>query len=417
MRKLSDDAIDIYRQQISLHTSRRQVEAGFVEETQTDEQIAQSSNPGENAFEVLSENASSSPARRRRRSSTTSRRTSRSLEFVHLLLPHEPWHFYPSGLQYPHPDKDPGLHVFLTGRWGPEARPAEFGRQRHLLQVQYVDNVLGQVVANLKHRGIYDDSLIVVTADHGAAFTPDQELRPGIESAAFPDQTYEQIMWAPLLIKTPHQREGIVSDVNMESIDLLPTIADIVGVDMPWKVEGTPVSKPRHTTKKQFMTSRTVAFKSITLGKKFTVDGRTGFQRMLAGNAGKFAPRPDPKWGLYQVGPHADFIGRTVGALPVGPAGSLNVQLDDPGAYSSVDIGSGTVPGLLLGSSPVDATIAVAVNGTLVGVSPTFSDDSGERRFGVVIPDFEFVNGKNDIRLFSVEGTGAGTVFRPIPSP
>ncbi len=413
LRNLTKDALDIYRQQVSLSDSHQQVEAGFVEETQTDEQIAQSGGKAKNAFDVLSENASSSPARMDE--FLNGIRTDRpTLEFVHLLLPHQPWHFYPSGLQYPHPGQDPGLHVFITGSWGDEARPAELGRQRHLLQAQYVDGLVGQVVADLKQRGIYDDSLLVVTADHGAAFTPGEELRPGIASDQFPAKTYDQIMWAPLLIKAPNQHQGVVSDVNMESIDLLPTIADMVGVRLPWKVDGIPVSKPRHTSQKVFVTSKTVAFKSISLGRHYTVDGRTGFQQMLAGNEGGFAPSGDAKWAFYKVGPYASIVGRRVDGLTVGSASPLDVKVQNADAFANVDPGSGTVPGLLLANPESDATVAVAVNGTIAGVSATFKGQNQERLLGVIIPDFLFTKGKNDVRLFSVEKNGATAVLHPL---
>ena len=90
------------------------------------------------------------------------------------------------------------------------------------------------------------------------------------------------------------------------------------------------------------------------------------------------------------------------------------MKVDDPGAFASVDPGTGSVPGLLLGSvtSESDAVIAVSVNGTVAGVSSQFADNAGPRRFGVLIPDFLFVKGTNDVRLYSVENTGH--VLRPI---
>ena len=42
--------------------------------------------------------------------------------------------------------------------------------QRYLLQLGFVDRLLGRLVARLKSQGMYDDTLIVVTADHGFAW-------------------------------------------------------------------------------------------------------------------------------------------------------------------------------------------------------------------------------------------------------
>lgn len=418
--KLTGDAVDVWQQQTSLDDSDRQIVGGFVEETKQTDSDTELDDDDFDAFSILSRNAASSPARLKDFLDRIGTRNRPTLEFLHLLLPHQPWHFYPSGLQYPFPERDPGQpHLYLSGRWGQEARPAELGRTRHLLQVQYVDSLLGQITAILRQRGLYDDSLIIVTADHGAAFTPGEEVRPGLKSDAFPAKTYEQIMWAPLLIKAPHQRQGAISDVNMQSVDLLPTIADMVGVTVPWPIDGTPVSTPRVGSRKVFFTAKTVAFTSTALGRRSIFDARTGFQRMLTGNARAFAPSADPDWAFYRVGPYADIIGRRVDQLPAGPASPLEVKVEDAGAFASVDPKSGTVPGLLLGNviSNSDAAVAVSVNGTLAGVSRTFADNTGPRRFGVLIPDFLFRKGKNDVRLFAVEGTGAAAVLRPLPGP
>jgi hypothetical protein len=413
LRKLGGDALDVWRQQIGLHDSDRQITAGFVEET-TEADTARAQ--GFNAFDVLSENASSSPARLSAflDGIETDKPT---VEFLHLLMPHQPWHFYPSGRQYEFPERDPGLRVFVTGRWGPEAWPADLGRQRHLLQVQYVDTLLARVVADLKRRGIYDESLIVVTADHGAAFTPGEELRAGIENTLFPARTYDQIMWSPLLIKAPHQREGVVSDANVQSVDLLPTIAKLVGIKMPWKVDGVPAGE-RRGPKKDFFTSSTVAFSQITLGDRHDVDGREGLQMMLNGNQRNFAPVNDPKWGMYRIGPFAPLIGQPLDQMRTGPPSPAAISLDKHSAFDSVDPASGSVPGLLIGNirAGPDTPIAVSVNGTIAGVSTTYSDE-GFQGFAILIPDFLFVKGKNDVRLFAVEGNAGNAVLRPLRVP
>ena len=84
----------------------------------------------------------------------------------HLLLPHGPYLYLPSGAQTRPRPRDllpgmntvPGFHdEFLT----------RHNEQRYLLQLGYADRLLGRLVRRLKQQGIYDDTLIVVTADHG----------------------------------------------------------------------------------------------------------------------------------------------------------------------------------------------------------------------------------------------------------
>jgi arylsulfatase A-like enzyme len=46
------------------------------------------------------------------------------------------------------------------------------------------------------------------------------------------------VLPVPLFIKEPNQRKGKISDVNAQAIDVLPTIADLLDVPLPWKVDG-----------------------------------------------------------------------------------------------------------------------------------------------------------------------------------
>jgi hypothetical protein len=410
LRKLSGDAIEIWRTQVSLHDSDRPAVAGFVEETE------QVDDPQRDAFQIIAENAATSPIRLSSWLNRLERGDRPTFEFLHLLLPHQPWHFYPSGREYVYPDQEPGQpHLFLSGRWGPESRPAELGRQRHLAQARYVDTLLGRVVETLRARGLYDDSLIVVSADHGAAFRPGEEVRPGLESSAFPERTYEQVMWTPLMIKAPGQARGRVDDANVQSIDLLPTIASEIGVRIPWKVDGQPAFRPRRSARKTFFTTSLVAFKETELGERGSVDAQEGLQRMLAGSSRAFGPDADADWAFARAGPYGAIVGRRVDELAVGGPSPLEVKIDDPGAFADVDLRR-PLPGLVLGNvvSEADGVVAVTVNGRVAGVSGTFKDNKGPRRFGVLVPDFLFVNGRNDVRLFAVDGTGTGAALHPL---
>ena len=110
-------------------------------------------------------------------------------------------------------------------------------RLRHTLQLQYADRALGAVLDRLRELGTYDESLIVVTADHGVAFTQDSAMR-GVS-----DDNYEEILWTPLLVKAPGQERAEVDDVPVQTIDILPTLAAMLGVDLPDEVDGVPAGE------------------------------------------------------------------------------------------------------------------------------------------------------------------------------
>jgi uncharacterized membrane protein YeaQ/YmgE (transglycosylase-associated protein family) len=160
-----------------------------------------------------------------------------ALWYLHFLLPHSPWRFLPSGERYslrPAPGWS-GAEV-----WNGNQAAVDQYWQRHLLQLGYADKLLGELVARLRATGLYDRSLIVVTADEGLSFRAGQKRRPA--SAA----NLEDISYVPLFMKLPRQRHGRIVRRPTRSADVLPTIAAAVGLKLPWTVEGQNQLAPMH---------------------------------------------------------------------------------------------------------------------------------------------------------------------------
>ena len=72
--------------------------------------------------------------------------------------------------------------------------------QRHFLQTGFADYELQQLWKRLKEKGLWDESLIVVAADHGVAFPQARERR------RLSRQTAREIAPVPLIIKAPGRR-------------------------------------------------------------------------------------------------------------------------------------------------------------------------------------------------------------------
>ena len=159
--------------------------------------------------------------------------------FLHTLLPHSPWQWLPSGQRNATRTPVPADREWS---WGDDEWAVTQDDQRHLLQIGLVDTVLGRIIGRLEAAGLYDRATIVVTADHGVAFLP------GTHRRNFSEQSAADIMRVPLLVKAPStispptpdiivggQR---ISDRNVETIDIAPTIAKAVGLALPWKADG-----------------------------------------------------------------------------------------------------------------------------------------------------------------------------------
>jgi hypothetical protein len=149
-----------------------------------------------------------------------------TLQFMHYQLPHAPYMLTPDGAI--HAESPSGFDPSFAG----DAQLIQRLRGDYEMQVQFVDRELGRFLEKLKQAGLYDRSLIVVTSDHGVSWNvaaPGRVLTEGSADMIFP---------VPLFIKLPGQTEAKVSSQDVQSIDLVPTIAAIAGVRVPWQVAG-----------------------------------------------------------------------------------------------------------------------------------------------------------------------------------
>lgn len=71
-----------------------------------------------------------------------------------------------------------------------------------------MDNQIGRLVKTLNDRGVLDETLIVVTSDHGEGFGEPSRVRPGARVAAHGAGIHEALLHVPLVVRAPGQREG-----------------------------------------------------------------------------------------------------------------------------------------------------------------------------------------------------------------
>jgi hypothetical protein len=326
-----------------------------------------------------------------------------ALHFLHILLPHQPWKYLPSGVQYSYPSINFGYDRKVG--WTTQASPVRLGHQRHLLQLAYTDRLVGEVIQRLKDQGLYDKALVVMTADHGISFTPGQAQR------TLEDRNAHELMWVPLFIKAPQQRSGKVDDRNWEQVDLVPTIADILEVKVPWQVDGVSGLGPER--------SRRVKYFFGKPGQRAEVDGPRNLALALRGVTDRVGRPEDGVAGLFEVGPYADLVGRKPEAVGVAGGSGLQARLYDPENLRDVSPEGGTVPalvsGALTGSAPDGPVpLAVAVNGTIGAVGLTFTQKDTPQTFAAVVPDSLFQPGGNRVQLYQVRRTRAGPRLHPV---
>jgi arylsulfatase A-like enzyme len=173
--------------------------------------------------------------------------------FVHMsyLRPHPPYAaagefvtmYDPADVTLPIEPIAEGRHpVHETGMRIPIASAPEDETGIRRLRAQYygmiseVDAQLGRLWAALRERGMWDDTVIVVTSDHGEQLG-DHGL---IQKLGFFEQSYFILG----IVRDPRhpQTHGSRIERFTENVDLFPTICDAIGVDVPAQCDGLPLT-------------------------------------------------------------------------------------------------------------------------------------------------------------------------------
>jgi len=145
-------------------------------------------------------------------------------------------------------------------------------------EIAFTDEYVGRLLDELKRQGLYDDCIIIVTADHGEEFMERGWLGHTIT-------LYQELIRVPLIMKFPGGKAQII-DSPVGLIDVMPTVLDYLGIDLPGGLQGktlslvNPVSIPKKPIfSETFKTQPTsaigpIAFTSVLLGnRKLIHDG------------------------------------------------------------------------------------------------------------------------------------------------
>jgi hypothetical protein len=327
---------------------------------------------------------------------------------LHIQLPHLPWHYLPSGRAY-----SPFGWFTPQGRYLRDPSWALDAWQRHLLQVGFVDLLLGELLERLETIDLYEECLLVVTADHGISFWPGRRYR-SLEDQDHP----EDVLAVPLFIKLPNQRSGKVSWRNIESIDISPTIADVIGLELPWEMDGCSVldeSCPERPTKLAFRQQpERPGFNQRLEFDPDVVLRPASLQRKLA----LFGSGSTPG-ALYRFGPFRRLVGRRVEDL--GPIGEAQVRavLDPMQRLFPIGDEDELVPVRVSGviRMPPEVRqrvyVAVAVAGVIQTVVPA-PRFGRSHRLAAMLPEEAVRDGHAEPALYLVEGSGESSSLQAL---
>jgi hypothetical protein len=310
------------------------------------------------------------------------------LDFLHVNFPHIPYEYLPSGKRYNDGWLIPGLD-FTSNTWTGDDWQSRQAYERLVMQVGALDNWLGRLVEKLKTEGLYERSLIILTADHGVSVEPGS----GRRDAPTENNLDANILPVPLIMKVPFQSEGHRDTRNAEVIDILPTVAQMLERDLPWDVDGVSLlGEPRQPEKRAFRENDKVTSYSSSLER---------VERAL----GSAWVRQD-----WNTSGHS-LIGESLTKLVPGYDSELRITLNNTEFFQNVDPGDDFLPahanGEIRWPGHAAADLAFVLNGKIVAVSTTYAD-KGAMKFSVMLPESGFRAGNNVVEVLGLIGNDEG---------
>jgi hypothetical protein len=323
--------------------------------------------------------------------------------FLHVVVPHDPWNQLPSGKSY---DRKGRYTTAIFGShdedWTSDELPVSLAWQRYLLQLQFADLWLGRILDQLQATNQLDESLIVVTSDHGMAFVPGVSRR--IPSA----QSLADIVSVPLFVKLPGQQSAEVSDRNVETIDILPTIADVLGLpaDGAWEGRSLLCDEPERLRK-------TVLGLDTIINPDFPLRFRTVDRMIQIFGSGS---KNDRLWQLHTI---PELIGVEQSQLTIERPAEYYCEL-----LSERPVPDPKYPGFVpcyfhgvLVNAPSKSgprQLAVSLNGVIRATTRTSTDKTIQNEWSALLSDSLYQPSENRIQLFELNASNGKYVLHEI---
>ncbi len=109
----------------------------------------------------------------------------------------------------------------ISGHFVPSLVERDWIKELYGGEVRYVDKSIGRLLALLKRLNLYDESLIILTSDHGEEFWEHGSITHG-------HTLYHELLWVPLIIKPPESAsKGEIITKVVSTTYIMPTILDL----------------------------------------------------------------------------------------------------------------------------------------------------------------------------------------------
>lgn len=350
------------------------------------------------------------PARLHRWTGALRRREQPTFYFHHALLPHEPWLYLPSGHQARPAREDPVPGINRPGGFHLRGL-TDHNQLRHLLQVGFVDRELGLIMRRMRRTKIFDEAVFIVLADHGYSFDTNVPSRRLVREG-----NVEEIAPVPFFVKVPGQTKGVVDDSLVRSIDVVPTIADLLDTEVYWRNDGHSAFSDETEEREEVTLERRDFDGMVTIERDDFEAAREQLRRRRAAKFGTGARSRrafgDPWASAYRIGPHQELLDRRVRRGALARSGSVRAQVANAELLANVDRQGPLLPtrvaGRLKGGFPGELRdVALALNGRIAAVGESFRlRGRSAEFFSLMAPNSALRQGRNRVELLEVQPNG-----------
>jgi hypothetical protein len=351
------------------------------------------------------------PARLHRWIGALRRRPEPTFYFHHALLPHEPWLYLPSGQQNRPAGEDPIPGINRPGGFHLPGL-TDHNHLRYLLQVGHVDHELGLIMRRMRRTGIFNDALLIVVADHGYSFDLNVPGRRQVR-----DDNIEEIAPVPYFVKTPGQTEGAVDDSLVRTLDVVPTITDVLGTEVYWRHQGYSAFSDVTRARERVEVPRRDFSRVVSISRDDLEPARERVRKRRADKFGTGAESQqafgDPWASAYRIGPHPELLDRRVRRGRVPRSSRIRAQIANADLLEDVDPEEPLLPTRVAGRVEGGRIgelrdLALAVNGRIAAVGRSFRLRGRKPEFfSLVVPNSALRLGANEVALFEVAPDGS----------
>jgi arylsulfatase A-like enzyme len=158
-------------------------------------------------------------------------------------------------------------------------------RALYRADVRYTDHHIGEFIEELESRGLFDDTLLAITADHGEFFGEHDLF-------GHPPAGYDEGIRVPLVLTGPGVPENETYGGGVSLVDLAPTLAELCGLEEDSKWEG----KSLVSTFEEDTETR-----SLIIGDEDVLAYQRGRWRLVWWRTAEHSRDPDCEWELRDV--------------------------------------------------------------------------------------------------------------------